>query len=349
MSATTTVIKASCLCGKANFTVTLPSTSLPLRSWICHCDTCRKNQGSIALFHTEIPALDSASVSPLSVYKTSENSNRYFCPVCGCHPCEWDEGVRKWYLSTGVIQREDFPLIEFTEHIFIEDTKDGGLSNWLPSVNGKLLKRWSHHARKSQELPLSWASSELQSTPSDKLRARCSCGGVDFYISRPLFDSPEFRKDFPDLKIPSETVPRSKEHWFIAKDKQKWIAGFCTCTSCRLANGMDVMSWTYVPTSLITPADGSSHRLEFGTLKRYQSSDKVIRRFCGKCGATVFYQVDHRPNLVDVAVGLLESTSGAKAEDWLEWRKDDFSFRDEARDTKLVEELLHGYQAQQQR
>ncbi|KAL9079274.1 MAG: hypothetical protein Q9157_001845 [Trypethelium eluteriae] len=96
---------------------------------------------------------------------------------------------------------------------------------------------------------------------------------------------------------------------------------------------MDAMSWTYVPTSLITPADGSPHGLDFGTLKCYQSSEKV----------------DHRPNLVDVAVGLLESTSGAKAEDWLEWRKDDFSFRDEARDMKLVEELLHGYQAQQQR
>ena len=344
MSVSMTQIKGGCHCGRSNFTVSVSTASLPLKAWICHCGSCRKAHGAIALLHVDIPAPDSAVISTLSVYKTSKDIERYFCPTCGCHPFEWDNGEHKWYVSTGIIQKQDFPVVEYTRHIFIQDTKDGGFSDWFSSLNGKLLKRWSLWPERSPELPLDWKSPESHPTRSDKLRAKCHCGGVEFYLSRPLFDSPEFTKDFPNFKVPSETVSRSKEHWFVANDQQKWIAGFCSCDSCRRTHGMEVMSWTYVPTSLITLADGSPHRLEFGTLKCYQSSPKVTRRFCGRCAATVFYQVDDRPNIIDVAVGLLESTAGVKAEDWLEWRKDDISWRRDARDPKLMEELLHGCQ-----
>ena len=350
MTGAMTDIKGGCHCGKVNYTISFPTASLPRKAWICHCNSCRKAQGSIALFHTAIPAPDSTLASSLSVYQSSKNANRYFCPTCGCRPFERDDTEEgpNWCLSTGAVQREDFQLFQFANHMFIEDTKDGGASDWLVSSDGKPLKRWALDIDQSQELPLDWSSLERQPTKGDKLRARCHCGGVEFYISRPLFDSPEFKKDFPNFQLP-DNVPRGKEHWFIAKDKQKWIAGFCSCRDCRLVNGMEVMSWTYVPTSLITLADGSPHRLEFGTLKCYKSSSNVTRRFCGRCGATAFYGTTDRPNVVDVAVGLLESDAGAKAEDWLEWRKDTISFRSGARDPKLVEEIQHGCQTWQQR
>ena len=55
-------------------------------------------------------------------------------------------------------------------------------------------------------------------------------------------------------------------------------------------------------------------------LKSFKSSEGVTRYHCGRCGATIFYWADRRPQVVDVAVGILRAPSGARAEDWLDWR-----------------------------
>jgi hypothetical protein len=49
-----------------------------------------------------------------------------------------------------------------------------------------------------------------------------------------------------------------------------------------------------------------------------------------------------RPDLVDVSVGLLDSSQGALAEDWLEWHKERVSFSEDAISEPLVEALEHG-------
>jgi hypothetical protein len=49
-----------------------------------------------------------------------------------------------------------------------------------------------------------------------------------------------------------------------------------------------------------------------------------------------------RPDLVDVSVGLLDSSQGVLTEDWLEWHKDRVSFSEEAVSESLVEALEHG-------
>ncbi|KAF4630222.1 hypothetical protein G7Y89_g7917 [Cudoniella acicularis] len=56
-----------------------------------------------------------------------------------------------------------------------------------------------------------------------------------------------------------------------------------------------------------------------GTLAYYQSSPGVQRYFCKVCSATVFYAWDERPETVDVAVGLLEASDGARTEAFLSW------------------------------
>jgi hypothetical protein len=57
----------------------------------------------------------------------------------------------------------------------------------------------------------------------------------------------------------------------------------------------------------------------FGTLAYYSSSADVQRYFCSNCSACIFYAVDDRPNLFDIAVGVLEASDGARAEDLLSW------------------------------
>ncbi|CAJ2503617.1 Uu.00g110110.m01.CDS01 [Anthostomella pinea] len=50
----------------------------------------------------------------------------------------------------------------------------------------------------------------------------------------------------------------------------------------------------------------------------YRSSSGVVREFCDRCGATVFWHDGDRPELIDVSVGLLDAAEGARAESWLE-------------------------------
>lgn len=56
-----------------------------------------------------------------------------------------------------------------------------------------------------------------------------------------------------------------------------------------------------------------------GTLDFYASSPDVLRYFCSRCYASVLYAVDDRENHVDVAIGLLDSPDGARAESFLLW------------------------------
>ena len=81
------------------------------------------------------------------------------------------------------------------------------------------------------------------------------------------------------------------------------------------------MEWAFVPLTNITLDIEATVPLSlpFGTLKEYQSSPEVIRYHCHTCSASVFYRTEEQPSLVRVAVGLMESPGGARAESWLEW------------------------------
>ena len=92
------------------------------------------------------------------------------------------------------------------------------------------------------------------------------------------------------------------------------------------------MAWTYIqPRKFTCAADGEP--VVFGreaekpgvnkglsTLKHYWSSPEVDRSFCGICGSSVFYWVDDRPEVVDLAMGIVRAGSGAMAREWVSWR-----------------------------
>lgn len=84
-------------------------------------------------------------------------------------------------------------------------------------------------------------------------------------------------------------------------------------------------------------------------MKTYTSSPGVTRSFCGKCGANVLWSGDEehtgRVGLVDVAVGLLDASTGARAEEWLDWWSERVSFREEANNRGLVVGLERGLKA----
>lgn len=140
-----------------------------------------------------------------------------------------------WVVAPGVLK--ELPVeVGLEGHEFVGDTKDGGLSVWLPTWNGQELPRWKELGKESELLPSDWpgntAGPSLESE-STKLKAGCHCGGVDFYITRPTEES--------RLGLPLE-----KARW-LAANGIKYAAGFCSCTPCRKANWFDFQPWAIIP------------------------------------------------------------------------------------------------------
>ncbi|EXK23644.1 hypothetical protein FOMG_19595, partial [Fusarium oxysporum f. sp. melonis 26406] len=105
----------------------------------------------------------------------------------------------------------------------------------------------------------------------------------------------------------SITSNPSDEKWWVQGDK--YLAGTCACESCRLASGFEIQTWAFIPRANISIVAPDSSRTEVpldfeslptGALRSYQSSQGVVRHFCGGCGATTtLYYSDRNPLLID--------------------------------------------------
>jgi hypothetical protein len=176
----------------------------------------------------------------------------------------------------------------------------------------------------------------------ENLKAKCHCGGVKFHITRPDELSKKVTSPYPDLMVPyherSPSNPKN-ETWWLQEHDTKYLAGTCTCASCRLASGAEIQPWAFIPKCNIFQADGTPLDFNMGTLKSYASSEGVFREFCRVCGATVFWHCEWRPDLMDVSVGLFDPEHGARAEDWLSWWKGRVSFQEMSVSRSLVSSL----------
>lgn len=337
---------ARCLCRAQRFTAAVARSALPLAAVYCHCTSCRRVTG--ALYSTCVawpgPAAAiraAASSSSLRRYVFAGAFTLLSCGVCGA--CMFVEtavegGAARYGVQTGVLANVAAGLLSIAHHIFVGDTLDGGATPWLCDANGdgSRPRLWRGHRGQGDELsstthrwplPLDAAPAE-EETP-----IRCHCGGVDLVLRRPV-------ADFAAKK-------RSELPWFVDPVSNKSLAGFDACDSCRLSSGSDIFHWTFVllrhlafprpesdgdvqtpptafPASSIelknavaaAPADRDPR---WGTLAFYESSPDVQRYFCGRCSACVFYAADDRPELVDLAIGLLHSKNGSRAEELVSW------------------------------
>lgn len=363
MASDTKTLKASCHCGKAAHEITIPSKDLPLTSYFCNCDSCRHMTGTLFLSCAQLPPTyqpSAAVIEKLTVFKFSDRITQYFCTRCGAHvyahclPDPKDpESSENWDVMSGTLETFD-GVVDLKGYEYIHDTIDGGFTDFMPTVKGKALKRWPYHPTDGR-LPQYWRASE----PPESLRqgarlpAYCKCKGVQFFIARPSAQSTQADRPWPDLLIPhyEQTIAKddpAHETWWLRANKTKFLAGLCSCDSCRLVSGMEITPWAFIPTIDITlDAEGKvPYKPQFGTLKSYNSSKGVARHFCSKCGAIVFFEDAERATttLLDVAVGLLSAPEGARAETWLEWRTERLSFREDAegRADSLIEGIENG-------
>jgi hypothetical protein len=262
--------------------------------------------------------------------------------------------------ATGTLQVESTEgIVEYKSCMWIDDTRDGGASEWLKSIDGRELKKWNQEAEESEEVSIDHYEEEIMEKEELKksVHAHCHCNGVEFWITPPNDASLTARSDFPDLMIPYHHGPDaatnpSNTAWWLCNNSTRYLAGTCACVSCRRASGFDITFWAFIPTANIRllnrtfPAYHSNHRNKYwGTMKSYESSEGVTRTFCRRCGANVFWdggEEKGREGLVDVAVGLLDAESGARAEELLGWWTERVSFEEFAINKSLVRALGEG-------
>ncbi|SMR48287.1 unnamed protein product [Zymoseptoria tritici ST99CH_1E4] len=367
MAEETKTVKASCLCGTFYHDITLPSAAFPLYGHMCHCTTCRHVSGALATTPAFLPSSFEPSqpmLEKLSTFKPTQRGTVYFCPTCGAQAMgryrisgEDEESKFLWIIATGSLEQLD-GIVEFGAHMQIRDTIDGGLATFLPSVDGKTLARWPANYHEGEQLPFDWTGAEQGAVPEpsskDMLHGSCKCKGTQFYIARPSTRSALTEKYWPSTPpndcSESELPPKSETHW-LQDNRTKFLCSLCVCNSCRLALGMEVTSWAFVPPcDIFLDAEGKTpvpHSMEFGTVKHYTSSLGIHRYFCGDCGATLFYNADDRRHYTDIAMGLFDAPGGARAESWFSWRPTGVDYAEDAegRAESLARSIQAGFEA----
>lgn len=259
----------------------------------------------------------------------------------------WDTG------SLAEVTQLSAQFLKVEEHIFVADTKDGGLRDMmmsLPSWEG-----WQEQSAKIEEGILyrdKAAQASADRVPEeevaddqDKLSCYCHCKGVSFHIKRPNKASQEaIMEEHLDLLVPWHRPSSERQNhdnepfWLRGPGRNKYLAGLCVCSDCRTASGFEVQPWAFIPIANIVMPDR-------GTLVRYQSSERAWRDFCGTCGATVFFgrnREEGERECWDVSVGLMDAKSGARGEEWLEWWTERVSYEDRTVNQPFVEVLSRG-------
>ena len=333
------VVKMRCLCGQTEQEVSPGSKSLPIDIELCHCNMCRLTSGMLCTAYLDL--VSKPQLQHLQAYQVSKEDVRYFCGTCGTHVLAYSVSRDQYRVASGAIE----PACNFTRvigHENVEETIDGGLQNFL---TGHPLGA----QQVGEEKGKGKADQHLESQSEDKrgrrLNGKCYCGGVEYFITPPTHRSEQLSSPWPDLLVPyHNSSPENKGDvkWWIRSGGTKYLAGLCTCRSCRLGAGFPIQSWAFVPKINIERPDGRPLDFRIGTLKQFESSPSVYREFCSECGATVFWHCDERPDLIDVSVGLLHAPGGVLALDWLDWHTGRVSFAEEAQDQELVDDLELG-------
>ncbi|KAJ4359948.1 uncharacterized protein N0V89_000507 [Didymosphaeria variabile] len=323
---------ANCLCKANIFTTNVPKSKLPLKGWACHCESCRHVTGALCTLVTSWPEKRaSVDVSGLKAYSFSSRYDLLFCSICSTPIffANKQETDKELGLLTGTLRNTPGDVVKITNHIFVGDTQDGGASMWLrkPNADGTEAKRYRERAEtdkgESAEAVLSDWPPHNSLTGSEAKKEGpvpiwCKCKGVS------LVWQPGSYNGIKDDELP----------WFVDPATHKALAGFCACESCRLFGGVDVWNWGFAELKDIRfankqpgfPASSDALRAlvdakdpSIGTLTYFASSSDAQRYFCSNCSASVFYASDDRTFMVDVALGVLGASDGARAEGYFSW------------------------------
>lgn len=339
-----TTVTARCLCNSNTFTTEVPSSSLPLKAWVCHCTSCRHLTGGLHFGGALWPdkALD---LSSLKSYSFTPNFNFLACANCGSQMfCQGSSPGLPLVVSTSCLDNNP-GIVTYACHQFVWDTVDGGASMWVhPSTSGGRLKRWKDKREQSDELGVAWpyeeaGNKQIHIAKSDTLASpdltplRCHCNGVNLFL-RSGTRLAELDKPSSSHAVSAKRL----EDLGIEPGTGRYITVMDTCDSCRLNVSADISYWASAPISHIVYGGGAQAESLFdtasdlreaiaksdprlGTLSRYSSSPGVDRYSCSKCSASFFATNENASSseVITIAVGVMDHPDGARAEGLLSW------------------------------
>ena len=342
-----TTAKIACLCGAISEPGTLlDAEQFPVPTTICVCSTCRATTGTFGALAVPLKSAPSTtSLKACDNYSASAACSRYFCGRCGSKVFFSHQDDGRWFTSAGSIDRHDdqkgsIDTCSLTESIYTSSaTRDGGMvgrmvqnADWASQEMKCYSKDRDGEPVKLSEAPKLWRAPSTDTTEATQAQSTsvdlsCHCEGIKLKL-------------LPASAHAGNAGSDLLNRWTrgIGKDR-KWVAKLCVCRSDRLTFGTPMMAWTYLfPECIQTPdgeavpfpRDQSSYNSTdlsevscLRTLKIYHSSEGVKRSFCGRCGASIFFEhvnrVKDEPYIIDVAPGLIRSDSGALAENLLSW------------------------------
>ncbi len=83
-------------------------------------------------------------------------------------------------------------------------------------------------------------------------------------------------------------------------------ASHCHCSMCRKAHGTAFATYS--------AAKASEFRIVTGAelITRYRSSPGIVRTFCARCGSTLQWLRESKPDVVEIALGVLDDDPGVR-------------------------------------
>lgn len=337
MSADTSHLQ--CLCGAVREPAyILVAKRYPIEVHWCHCNPCRYTSGNLGNNSVRLSGKPTqSSLDACTVYVApGGEAERYFCSTCGTRTFNHEIGSESWAACSGLIEPKTSEsirdIVAIKDHIFVGDTKDGGLANSMQSIESEdkipcYTTWWDEGTNLTFKFDNVTQPSIEVHADTDRLHASCSCGSIKLQVSPPT-----------DIQFRDPAVAR-----WLNSDGTRYLALNCVCRYCRLAAGFPIVSNAYVmpenvhivdqqgaETTVFAYESSAKGTIDFDidtqtisaklpTLKFDFSSPGIRRSFCGTCGASVFLEHTMRPQCVNIAVGILRAESGALAREWIEF------------------------------
>ena len=83
-------------------------------------------------------------------------------------------------------------------------------------------------------------------------------------------------------------------------------ASHCHCSMCRKAHGAAFGTYAAARAADFRIVSGEDR------IVRYRSSAGIVRTFCARCGSTLQWLRESKPEIVDIALGVLDDDPGVK-------------------------------------
>jgi hypothetical protein len=249
--------------------------------------------------------------------------------------CREGRGPSATYdIFTGVLASNGTKgIIRTKDHIFVDDTGDGGAALWLRHIGTEhvpCFAGWRNKSAFADPAAMAQVRRNIKSKPA-QIPIYCHCKGINLLLCRgqdgSVYPKPKVRFD---ARAPSRQFTGAEiMNWALVPMENICFAPISSDQS------MDIL----VPTFPRTAADlrhyiSSPDRYEsFGTLSYYPSSGNGGYYFCSRCSSSVFLVDNEEPRMVQLAIGLMYSETGARSEDALDWIPEEID-----KDSRIIDE-----------